>query len=322
MAQPQLLKDVAYYRTGTTCLAYEEPETTQDLADLRAKLWHSKTPYYLLGGGTNSVLSDHHFPGVVIGFSRLNRLDFSNPESIYVEAGVDNSHFSRCAQQRNLEGAAWMYRLPGQIGGTTRMNARCYGGEISQIVRTIRVVTEQGEIKDYQANSQVFCGYKDTIFMRNHDAIVAVSIRLTPGDGASLLKEMESNEADRVSKNQFILPSCGCAFKNSYEAGVPSGMLLQAANVYELQHPRIVINPKHANFVFNNGAHSDEIIQFTLAMREKVYQEFGVWLEYEMEVLGQIPPNLAAQMHETREQRFKMDKLQPLRERFQGKRSP
>lgn len=312
------LKDLAYYKTGGSYERLYEPTSIEELAQARKEIHHKKIPYFFLGAGTNSLIMDEHWAGAVIAFHKLCALKFTGNQ-VYVEAGVNNTNLAKEAYVHSLAGAAWMNRLPGQLGATVRMNARCYGGEISHIVTRVISVTEEGEIKEYKDKS-VFRGYKDTIFMENEEAIAAVDIELVPGNATAIKIQMDFCEADRIGKNQFTLPSNGCAFKNNYDVGIPSGMLLQAANVYRLTHPGITINPKHANFVFNAGAKSRDILEFTLKMRELVYQEFGVWLEYEMEILGTLPEDLKAQFQENRPQKWLNEKLKPLREKFQTKK--
>ena len=130
---------------------------------------------------------------------------------------------------------------------------------------------------------------------------------------------MDYCEQDRVRKGQFTFPSCGCVFKNDYSVGVPSGLLLEHAGVHKLSRDRVQINPKHANFVFNKGASSREIIETTLHMRELVYQEFGVWLEYEMEILGDLPADLKTKIVEKRSPDRNEEKLSEIRRQFHKK---
>ncbi len=312
------LKDLAYYKTGGSYERLYEPTSIEELAKARKEIHDQKLPYFFLGAGTNSLIMDEHWAGAVVAFHKMRGLKFDGTKA-YVEAGVDNTDFSKAAHARSLAGAAWMNRLPGQLGATVRMNARCYGGEISHIVTRVVSVTKDGQVKEYKDKS-VFRGYKDTVFMENEEAIAAVDIELSHGDAKAIKEQMDFCETDRINKNQFILPSCGCAFKNNYEVGIPSGMLLQAADVYRLNFPGITINPKHANFVFNGGAKSREILEFTLKMRDLVYQEFGAWLEFEMEILGTLPSDLKKMIEEKRPHKLHEEKLKPLRERFQSKK--
>lgn len=311
----QRLRDVAYYRTGGSATAVFEPETTEELAEAVIEAQRCGLPLILLGGGSNSLVMDDHFDGAVILFKNLQKLSVS-AHRLSVGAGVENSVVAQFALKHRLQGAAWMYRLPGQMGGTVRMNARCYGGEISQIVSRVVAVTLAGEIKEYRDKS-VFRGYKDTLFMQTGDLIAEVDLDLTLGEPPVIEQTMIACETDRVRKGQFLWPSCGCVFKNDYRVGVPSGMLLEASGAKSFSRGGAVVSAYHANFVFNTGATSREILELTLSMREAVYASFGVWLEYEMEVLGSAPADLEARLKEARPFLPNDEKLGVLRQQFQ-----
>jgi len=293
---PKKLSELAYYRTGGGCDLLLEPTTIDELADAVREVRSKGMRFFLLGGGTNSLVLNEHWPGAVIAFHQMARIEVQG-DVLYVEAGVDNSAIAQVAQQQALSGAAWMYRLPGQLGGTVRMNARCYGGEISQIVKRVHCVSPEGERREY-ADQSIFRGYKNTLFMETGDIIAAAELQLAPGNGQTILEKMQSCEKDRVAKGQFLFPSCGCVFKNDYEAGAPSGMLLERAGVKALRVGKAEVSPAHANFVFNKGCSSHDILELSFKMRDAVYAMFGVWLEYEMEILGDIPVDVLMRLRE------------------------
>ena len=308
------LKDYAYYATGGTCDVLYAPTSVEDLARAVREIKASGRPFFYLGGGTNSLVLDEHFPGAVIVFRELNELRFDGNKAT-VGAGVDNTFFAKKARERGLAGAAWMNRLPGQMGGTVRMNARCYGGEISQIVTRVTVVTLDGAIKDYRDQS-VFRGYKDTLFMETGDAIASCEIALVPGDPAAIEATMKFCEDDRTAKGQFDHPSCGCVFKNDYSVGVSSGILLDQAGAKTVKVGGAAVSPQHANFVYNKGATSRDILEASFQMRERVFEKFGAWMEYEMEVLGRLPDDLQRRVFERRAPRLNEALLAPLRARM------
>lgn len=310
------LRDLAYYRTGGHCQAFYEPKNIQDLAKIVSALHATGQRYFVLGGGTNSLVLDEDWPGAVIAFTRMKRLEVRQNQ-ISCDAGVENSDIARAALKASLAGAAWMFRLPGQIGGTVRMNARCYGGEISQIVSVIDAVLPDGTMRSFAASEGIFRGYKDTVFMDNGAIVAGVTLQLHGGEASKIEEQMAFCESDRTRKGQFDFPTCGCVFKNDYSVGVPSGMLLDKAGAHDLIAERVKINPSHANFVYNQGAGSRDILEMTFRMRERVFQEFGVWLEYEMEILGALPSDLKAKVDEKRKAEPKQDKLQSLRLAFQ-----
>lgn len=310
----KLLKEFAYYATGGTCDILYEPRSVAELQAAVRAINAAGCPMFLLGGGTNSLVLDEHFPGAVIVFKHLSTLACDG-RRITCGAGVENSAVAKLALEKGLAGAAWMYRLPGQIGGTVRMNARCYGGEISQIVKRVTVVTRAGDIKTYDEPKAVFRGYKDTLFMDNGDLVAGCEIDLSPGDAPAIEAQMLFCEKDREGKGQFTYPSCGCVFKNDYSVGVSSGILLDKSGAKALKVGGAEVSDTHANFVFNKGATSREILEISFAMRELVYTTFGAWMEYEMEVLGELPEDLARRVKEERPQRLKEELLEPLRKR-------
>jgi UDP-N-acetylmuramate dehydrogenase len=312
------LRDLAYYRTGGRCRALYQPKTIEDLSRIVQALHATQQKYFVLGGGTNSLVLDEDWPGAVIVFQRMKAIEIRD-SALYAEAGADNTDVAKFALEAKLDGIAWMNRLPGQIGGTVRMNARCYGGEISQVAAEVHAVLPDGTIRIFTAEDRVFRGYKDTLFMDNGAIVAAAVLKLTEGVRGSIETRMKFYEQDRISKGQFHYPTCGCVFKNDYSVGIPSGMLLDKAGAHKLSRDLVSLNPQHANFVYNKGAGSRDIIELTLAMRELVYREFGVWMEYEMEILGELPEDLQKKISEKRPQRPLEEKLQSLRTLFQKK---
>lgn len=290
------LSTISYYKTGGTCLRLFEPTCQEEVADALNEIAQHKWPYFVLGGGTNSLVLDEHWSGAVISFRKMNSIKVEGA-TLQVEAGADNSEIAKVAAAHGLAGVAWMYRLPGQIGGTIRMNARCYGGEISQIAQKVNCLTIDGKPLTY-AGQRVFRGYKDTLFMVTGDLICSAELHLVPGDREEIAKKMNFCEADRVSKGQFLYPSCGCVFKNDYGAGVPSGMLLEKVGAKNFKSGGAEVSPYHANFIFNKGCSSRDILELALKMREAVWDVFGVWLEFEMEILGDLPVDLRIRVAE------------------------
>lgn len=316
-----LLKNLLYYRTGGRCAELCQPENLTELAAAIKRFNATRTAFVPVGGGTNSLFMDEDYPGAVVSFLKLDKLEIDDL-TVRVGAGVENTFFSEQMFAAGLAGAGWMNRLPGQIGGTVRMNARCYGGEISQIVKEVTTVSKTGDIWTYLDPVAMFRGYKDTIFMDNGDLIAEVVIRLKRAAMSDVRKKMDFCAADRISKGQFTYPSCGCVFKNNYSVGVSSGILLEQAGVKLLKFGGAEVNPDHANFVFNRNATSRDILELSLLMREAVWMKFGVWLEYEMEILGTIPADLKTRIDEERPPQPREELLQPLREKMkQGQQS-
>ena len=301
------------------------PTSIAQLQDAVRWVRDRRLPLLVLGAGTNSLVMDTRWEGACISFHQLRGLEVdARAGTLVAQAGVTNTEIAKAALTARLGGAAWMHRLPGQIGATARMNARCYGGEIGEIVSTVHTVDRAGvqQVYDLQTSADraaVFRGYKDTLFMENGELITQVGLQLSPAKDIEAERQwMEHCESDRVGKGQFLYPTCGCVFKNDYrpEVSVSSGFLLERAGVQGMRVGRAEVSPQHSNFVYNKGASSREILELTLQMRERVFEAFGVWLEYEMEILGTVPADLAPQIYEQRAFVPKAEVLGQLRAEF------
>ena len=312
------LNSLSYYRTGGPCLGVFQPSSIEELAETLEWLSAQDKPYFVLGAGSNSLISDLEYPGYVISMVRLKKMKVIGSD-VVVGGGVNNSRLCGFAYSHDLKGLAWMNGLPGQVGGSVRMNARCYGSEVSKVVSEVSVVSPKGKIKRYLNKEQdLFFGYKDTVFMNSGEIIAETRFSLepcsSPEEKRQLYETMEGNRSDRQEKGQFMYPSCGCVFKNDYsaEVSVASGVLLERAGAKGMNVGKAVVSSQHANFIYNQGAPSADILELSFQMREKVYEVFGVWLCYEMELLGYWPISVQRKIEEHRELDRSEKKVQAL----------
>ena len=282
----------------------------------------------VVGGGTNSLLWDKDpWEGLGVDLTAMTTISRLDDRRLEVDAGVENSALVRYCLDQNLGDLSWMYRLPGTVGGTVRMNARCYGGEISNHVKEVTSFepTPNGPPILRQRTANMFQGYKDTVFMSSPEIIARVTLELDPLDSPeSSWKNMQQCEADRVSKKQFEHPSCGCVFKNHYDPriGAPSGLLLELAGAQALTQGHASVSPYHANFIWNkeHKASAEEILRLAMKMRTSVWDHFGLWLDWEMEVLGNLPPTLRQELEQKRSFELKEKPLERARDLFAKRR--
>jgi len=318
------LKNLCYYKTGGFCKKLYQPQNEKELEEALKEIHKNGEKFFILGAGSNSLVSDEVWDGSVLNLAEMKKLELKDDCEIIAEGGVTNFALSEFALEKGLGDAAWMYGLPGSLGATVRMNARCYGGEISQIVTRIVSFDQKGIKKIYintRHEKNIFSGYKDTIFMKNNEIISEVTVHLKPAKRANLKEKMMSYYEDRKSKDQYEWPSCGCVFKNDYrkEVSVPSGLLIDSCGLKGSFVGGAVLSEKHANFIQNRGATSRDILELSLLIREKVWKDLGIWLEYEMEALGHFPQDLEQKMRERRVENFNQKKIAELQAKFQKK---
>lgn len=316
------LSALSFYKTGGLCKTFYQPESKKELGEALLAIKEAKENYFILGAGSNSLISDENWGGSVINLNKMNHIDKKDSKTLLCEAGASNSDVADFALSEKLGGASWLYGLPGSLGATTRMNARCYGGEISQIVTKVTSFTPFGEEKIYRTDKDsknLFEGYKKTLFMKNKEIIAELEISLFPSEPLSIKEKMISCFEDRKKKGQYLSPSCGCVFKNDYrkEVSVPSGLLIDFCGLKGQKNGRAMVSHEHANFILNkDSATSSDILELSFLVREKVWEKLGVWLEYEMEFLGSLSPDLEKKLKEKRAENFNYEDLEKLRKSF------
>ncbi len=276
-----------YYKMGGVAQYFARPTGLSEVQKTLLFCRENQIPCALLGSGSNSVYADGYFAGLILSLERFASWHWECDDTLYVEAGVTNTEIAEICAAASRAGASWMYRMPGQIGATVRMNARCYGGEISQIVTSVVAINPQGELLTYPANT-LFQGYKKTLFMDEPHVVVGVRLFFPQSQEASILvKHMHECEADRHSKKHFYLPSCGSTFKNNYELGKPSGQLFDELGLKGKKWGEVEVSLFHANFLWNCGfAKTIDMLNLAAFMRAQVWHKLGARVELEVQPVG------------------------------------
>ena len=281
------ITEFTYTQMGGVARHLSFPSSLKEVQETIEFCQSEKIPCALLGAGSNSVYSDDYFDGVILSFEKLNNWFWETPETLFVQAGVSNTEIAEICALENRAGASWMYRMPGQIGGTIRMNARCYGGEISQIAKEIIVLTKQGHLVTLKGED-VFIGYKDTILMQDPHIVVGARLFFPEKEDAYLLlKHMLECEADRHSKKHFYLPSCGSTFKNNYEIGKPSGQIFDELGLKGTQIGNSAVSEFHGNFIWNCGqAKTEDMLNLSAKMKGLGEAKYHKRLDLEVQPVG------------------------------------
>lgn len=259
----------------------------------RVVLWGraQNVPIAVLGSGSNCVFADGEFAGLVISLEHLNHWHWEKPTdggaALWCEAGVTNTEVAEICAMANLKGAAWMYRMPGQLGASIRMNARCYGGETSEIVLQVLSLDVFGTLK-LRSQKEVFLGYKSTIFMNHPEVIVAARLFFSEHEKTSeLLAQMHACEDNRHEKRHFYLPSCGSTFKNNHAVGKPSGVIFDELGLKGTRVGACEVSQYHANFIWNTGhAQTKDLLTLTAQMKKAALEKKGAELELEVQPIG------------------------------------
>ena len=260
-------------------------------------------PVFVLGGGSNLLVSDEGLPGLVIR-NACERVEFDG-QTAFVEGGADFLEFIERCVDRGLAGMEVMAGIPGSVGGALYGNAGCYGVDIGSLTIEATVATPDGrKVATHPAPWFEFA-YRDSKLKREPHVILSALVRLQRGEQDALRKIVEEKlEIRRVKHPQWrIEPTAGSYFKNlppGFQAPglphspgthrVPAGALLDACDCRGLRVGDAMVFAKHANILVNAGqATARDVLVLAEQMKARVREKFGVELEEEVMFLGARP---------------------------------
>ena len=271
------------FRIGGSADAFLTPSTETDVAAVVGLA--GNVPLFILGAGANILVSDEGIRGIVLDMSGLDgyRIDGT---LIVAGAGFDISELSRRASEEQLSGMEFIYGMPGSVGGSVWMNARCYGRSVSDILEYADVIDETGRTRRVRPPQSAF-GYKVSPFQRERWVIVAAGFRLMEGEHTEITKMMTANKDDRERKGHFAAPSAGSVFKNSRAFGEPSGKIIDSLGLRGKRIGDAAVSDAHANIIINRGAaKAADILALIRLIEKTVAEKFGFKLEREIRLVG------------------------------------
>lgn len=241
-------------------------------------------PYFILGNGSNLLVGDKGYEGVILQIgSRMNGI-WAEGDRIRASAGALLSQVARCAQENGLTGLEFASGIPGTIGGGVVMNAGAYDGEMKQVVEQVTVMSEQGEILVLDGEAMEF-GYRTSIIKSRPFVVLEVLMRLKPGNKKEILDKMEELSRRRQEKQPLEFASAGSTFKRP--EGHFAGKLIMDAGLRGYSIGGARVSEKHCGFIINTGkATAADVAEVIGEVQERVKDKFGVALETEVIFLG------------------------------------
>lgn len=257
----------------------------EELGRIFAYLHENELPYFILGNGSNLLVSDSGFDGVVVSLGEgFEGIEVSENE-IKAGAAALLGRVSRVAQEAGLAGLEFASGIPGSLGGGVVMNAGAYGGELSQVICRVRAMDKQGRVFTLQRD-QLELGYRTSIFKKQPYIILDVTMELKQGNAEDILLQMKEYNRLRQEKQPLEYPSAGSTFKRP--EGYFAGKLIMDAGLKGYSVGGAQVSEKHCGFVINkNKATAEDIHRLMEEIQERVKQQFGVWLEPEVIFLGE-----------------------------------
>lgn len=272
------------FRIGGPADAFVQIESTEALANVLQYLEKIEIPYMILGNGSNLLMDDAGYRGVIIEIAdKMNEVRVEG-SCLVCQAGALMSKVARVAYENGLTGLAFASGIPGTIGGGCVMNAGAYGGELKQVVESVTVMDRQGNQITLDNESMEF-GYRDSVIKHYPYIVVEVRIRLTPGDKEAIKQEMDELAGKRREKQPLEFPSAGSTFKRP--KGYFAGELIMNAGLRGYTVGGAQVSEKHCGFVVNKGGATAEDVKALIAhVQETVEEQTGVLLEPEVIIVN------------------------------------
>ena len=277
------MKQHTTFRIGGAADYFVSPQTTDQIKNIIDLCKSEAMPWYVIGNGSNLLVSDRGFRGVIIQL-------FKNFSDLRVEGDVQActllSRTAKKALEASLTGFEFAAGIPGTIGGAMVMNAGAYGGEMKDVTEEVTVLTEEGEVKTLK-REELKMGYRTSIIAEKGYLVLEAVLQLTDGDLKEIRAVMEALKKKRISKQPLEYPSAGSTFKRP--EGYFAGKLIEDTGLRGFRVGGAQVSEKHCGFVINReNATAADIVSLMEQVADRVEAKFGVRLEPEVRRIGEF----------------------------------
>lgn len=278
------MKKHTTFRLGGPADYFLSPSDVNQIPEIIHICRKEGIPWFVLGNGSNLLVSDKGYRGVVIQiYKNMNQITVEGTR-IYAQAGALLSAVSKKAMESGLTGMEFASGIPGTLGGAAVMNAGAYGGEMKDILVSVTVLTDEGEQKVLKAE-ELSLGYRTSIIKERGYIVLDVVLQLQAGDQDAIRNRMEELKVQRVTKQPLEYPSAGSAFKRP--EGYFAGKLVQDAGLRGYRVGGAQVSEKHCGFVINTGdATASDVVRLIRNVQDIVWNKFEVRMEPEVKFLG------------------------------------
>lgn len=292
------LAPYTYFKIGGPARYFAEVTSEEDLEEAITFVEKEQAPFFVLGSGSNILVSDKGFPGLVIKMN-LGKLAVREGGRVVAGAGVPMACVVRESVKNSLTGFEWAIGVPGSIGGSVRGNAGYAGIEMKDVVKDVAIL-DVAKTKRSTLNTECcIFGYRDSVFKKHPEWIIlSATLTLQKGDPKKSQELVKEHIRLRRETQDVGAQCAGSMFKNpdashatiapaAGAVAVRAGWLIDQAGLKGYRVGNAVVSPRHANFMVNTGgATAEEVIMLIGIVKEYVHRKFGVFLEEEIQYVG------------------------------------
>ena len=278
------MKKHTTFRIGGPADVFVMPRTIEEVSKALEICRQEQLPYFILGNGSNLLVSDQGYRGVIIQLDRNMEEITVDGTEIRAAAGALLSSIAVAARRASLAGFEFAGGIPGTLGGAVVMNAGAYGGEMKDVLKEVTVMTGNGEIRVIPA-SELEMGYRTSIIKKAGYLVLGATISLKEGNLEEIKALTRELSEKRTSKQPLEFPSAGSTFKRP--EGYFAGKLIMDSGLRGYQIGGARVSDKHCGFVINAGdATAQDVVALMDHVTEVVREKYGVTLEPEVKFLG------------------------------------
>ncbi len=277
------MKEYTSFRIGGPASLLLVPDNLENTVLMLKLCKEYELPYFFLGNGSNLLVSDEGYAGVMFNTVGLNKCRLSDGAGIECEAGTSLNYLCKFALNSNLTGLEFAYGIPGTAGGAAYMNAGAYGGEMKDVITRCEHLDDSFEQGCFSID-ELQAGYRKSVYSSNGYLITKIHLRLNKGSHDEIAGKMSEILDLRKKKQPLEYPSAGSTFKRP--EGDYAGRLIETCGLKGLKVGGAEVSTKHAGFIINTGnALCDDVKRLIEIIQEKVYKETSVMLETEIKYL-------------------------------------
>ena len=280
------MKSHTTFRVGGPADYYTIPKTKEEIRDIVRVCKQWEVPFYIIGNGSNLLVSDKGYRGVMIQiYKDMNEITIEG-QKVTAQAGALLSAIANRALDAGLTGFEFAAGIPGTLGGACVMNAGAYGGEMKDVLTYVTVLDEEGQFLTVDKEA-LELGYRTSVIAKKGYIALEAGIELKEGTRDEIKARMEELKDRRITKQPLEYPSAGSTFKRP--EGYFAGKLIEDAGLRGFRVGDAQVSEKHCGFVINRGsATAADIMELITEVADTVERKFGVRMEPEVKRLGEF----------------------------------
>lgn len=279
------LSEYTTFHIGGTCDLLIEPTSEKELIRLIRYLYAENIPYYLLGKGSNILVKDGGFRGVIVHLGRRYADCTIDGTTVCAQAGISLKDVAEKSFRARLTGLEPLSGIPGTLGGAVYMNAGAYNAEICEWITSVRLIDHAGMIHEKSAEEMEF-SYRNSLAQKEKMIVSQVVMELKTGDMEQILAAYTDYSERRAAKQPLEKYSAGSTFKRP--VGGYASKLIDDAKLRGYRHGGAAVSEKHCGFLINeNQASAKEMLELIAHVQQVVAQKFSIHLEPEVRIIGE-----------------------------------